>query len=109
MAARNDWPPATDVAPATAGPERIGGALKRERDMHSAYYSVIAVILLLPWTILAVTIIGNIHAWWVRKTRPAVKNSHQPPIGQTSSQAASGTPGTSLENPPPRLLAGSSM
>lgn len=77
--------------------------------MHSAYYSVIAFILLLPWTILAVTIVGNFHAWWVRKTRPAFRSSHQRPIGQTSSHAASGTPGSSLENPPPRFLAGSSM
>ena len=35
--------------------------------MQSVYYKVMAVILLFPWALLALTIVGHLRARWARK------------------------------------------
>ena len=35
--------------------------------MNSVYGNVMAFILLFPWTLLAVAIVGQLRAWWIRK------------------------------------------
>ncbi len=39
--------------------------------MDSLYYKVIAVILLFPWSILALTVAGHLRARWARKGKPS--------------------------------------
>ena len=38
--------------------------------MESIYYKVIAVILLFPWSILALTVAGHLRTRWARKGHP---------------------------------------
>lgn len=35
--------------------------------MDSMYYKVIAIILLFPWSVLALTVAGHLRARWARK------------------------------------------
>ena len=38
--------------------------------MESIYYKVIGFILLFPWSILGLTVVGHLHARWARKEGP---------------------------------------
>ena len=54
--------------------------------MNSVYYHVMAIILLFPWTLLAVTIVGQLRALWGRRRGSA---GYPRPKGYTGHTAAS--------------------